>query len=550
MHLITRIKTILLATSSVIVISCASSSKDIETIYVSPDQYRPLNCKSLTHELAQLNQRKNTVAAELDKKASNDQGITAVSVILFWPAAFALGGNKEQEQEYARIKGEYDAVIQVGAEKQCNLNTSPALRTASLSEGSTPVSATSPIEYYAQAEEEIHTKSYDKNLWSKALVEAEGDETKRKAKYIELRANQLYSEKPEANASNSDLPPAAMELRTYIAGNTSSGKTKKGATYHVYSSPDGTMFGKSTSKNYKESLDSGTWEITKDSQYCQKWNKWLGGKRDCYQVFALEGNKFRMKAIGGSRGSIFTIREGDPEGLVGGNAVATRFNLSGTYLSTITSNDSHRFRGDHKRLEITFEQRGNTITGTDSSGEAEINGILNGDTVTFVFYMSSESSAKIHGEWKVNAEGSQLDGSWKIPGGDTSGQWNLKKKVGAVFDTSLDQQSVPDTPGTQFDISGTYKSEITGSITNRIVKQHRNSRVTIIQVGNEIKGTLGNKGRIEGLMDGDTINFDWYLDWIEGTGEWKVENGGNLLVGKWSRKQNSSNGVWKLTRIE
>ena len=135
MHLTARIKTILLATSSVIVISCASSSKDIETIYVSPDQYRPLNCKSLAHELAQLNLRKNTLSAEIDKKAANDEGITAVSVILFWPAAFALGGNKEQEQEYARIKGEYDAVVQVGAEKQCNLDTSPALRVASLSNG-------------------------------------------------------------------------------------------------------------------------------------------------------------------------------------------------------------------------------------------------------------------------------------------------------------------------------------------------------------------------------------------------------------------------------
>jgi hypothetical protein len=102
-------------------------------------------------------------------------------------------------------------------------------------------------------------------------------------------------------------------------------------------------------------------------------------------------------------------------------------NISGTYVSTITSNDSHRFKGDHKRLEITFEQRGNTITGTDSTGEAEINGKLNGDTITFVFYMSSESSAKINGEWKVNAEGTQLDGSWKILGGGTSGQWNLKK---------------------------------------------------------------------------------------------------------------------------
>ncbi len=52
----------------------------------------------------------------------------------------------------------------------------------------------SAIEYYGEAEEEVNTKTYDKNLWAKAFVQAEGDEQKRVAKYIELRANQLYSE--------------------------------------------------------------------------------------------------------------------------------------------------------------------------------------------------------------------------------------------------------------------------------------------------------------------------------------------------------------------
>lgn len=438
MHLIARIKTVLLATSSVIVISCASSSREIEKIYVSPDQYRPLNCKSLAHELAQLNQRKNTVAAQLDKKASNDQGITAVSAILFWPAAFALGGNKEQEQEYARIKGEYDAVIQVGAEKQCNLNTSPALRTASLSEGTTPVSATSPIEYYAQAEEEIDTKSYDKNLWSRALVEAEGDETRRKAKYIELRANQLYSEKSgaintDATTSNSDLPPAAMELRTYIAGNTSSGKTRKGDTYRVYSSPDGTMFGKSTSKYNKESQDSGIWEITRDSQYCQKWNKWLGGKRNCYQVYALEGNKFRMKAIGKSYESIFTIREGDPEG-IGGEKVVTmqtvamQINVSGTYVSDITSNRNDFFGNIDDNLIFTLEQNGDRITALNSTHNLKIGGTRKGNTIQFYVEPHKMNWYRDqNGVWEINPDGINIEGSWKVKNWGVAGQWNLRR---------------------------------------------------------------------------------------------------------------------------
>jgi hypothetical protein len=57
-----------------------------------------------------------------------------------------------------------------------------------------PEGATSVFDYYGQAEAEIDTETYDKNLWAKALVETEGDQTKRKARYIELRANQLYYE--------------------------------------------------------------------------------------------------------------------------------------------------------------------------------------------------------------------------------------------------------------------------------------------------------------------------------------------------------------------
>jgi len=59
----------------------------------------------------------------------------------------------------------------------------------------------SAIEYYGEAEEEVNTKSYDKNLWARAFLEAEGNEQKRKAKYIELRANQLYSEKVGTQSS-------------------------------------------------------------------------------------------------------------------------------------------------------------------------------------------------------------------------------------------------------------------------------------------------------------------------------------------------------------
>ena len=57
------------------------------------------------------------------------------------------------------------------------------------------------FDYYGQAEKEISSDTYDPNLWARALVLAEGDEQKRNARYIELRAEQLYEKNTASNSS-------------------------------------------------------------------------------------------------------------------------------------------------------------------------------------------------------------------------------------------------------------------------------------------------------------------------------------------------------------
>ena len=49
--------------------------------------------------------------------------------------------------------------------------------------------------YYAEAEHEIDNETFDRGLWSKALVNAKGNETVRKAEYIKLRAKELQQQK-------------------------------------------------------------------------------------------------------------------------------------------------------------------------------------------------------------------------------------------------------------------------------------------------------------------------------------------------------------------
>ena len=107
-----------LVSSSIVLGGCASAAKDVSSSYVSPLQYQGYDCTQITAEGQRIQGRINQMTGQLDKAASNDKAITGVALILFWPAAFALG-NKTQEAEYARLKGEGEALEQASIAKKC-----------------------------------------------------------------------------------------------------------------------------------------------------------------------------------------------------------------------------------------------------------------------------------------------------------------------------------------------------------------------------------------------------------------------------------------------
>lgn len=98
---------------------CATASKDIAASYVSPLQYQSYDCSQLASENQRVMVRVGQISGQLDQAAENDKAITGVGMVLFWPALFALGGTKQQEAEYSRLKGEYDAIQQAAIIKKC-----------------------------------------------------------------------------------------------------------------------------------------------------------------------------------------------------------------------------------------------------------------------------------------------------------------------------------------------------------------------------------------------------------------------------------------------
>lgn len=102
---------------------CASSSQDITPAYVSPLTFHAFDCSQLAAEQQRLSVRAVQIGARLDQAAQRDKVLVAV---LLPYSAFFIGGNKEREAEFARIKGESDAIEQASIAKKCTLTPLPA----------------------------------------------------------------------------------------------------------------------------------------------------------------------------------------------------------------------------------------------------------------------------------------------------------------------------------------------------------------------------------------------------------------------------------------
>ena len=120
-----KITTVLVA-ASLVLGGCATASKDVATQSISPLQYQAYDCDQITAETLRVQNRVSQLGGRLDTAAANDKAITGIGIVLFWPALFALGGTKEQEAEYGRLKGESDALEQAGIYKKCMAPTAPA----------------------------------------------------------------------------------------------------------------------------------------------------------------------------------------------------------------------------------------------------------------------------------------------------------------------------------------------------------------------------------------------------------------------------------------
>ena len=117
---------------------CASSSDKIAAAYVSPQQYESYSCTQLAEEAQRVSARAATLAGVQDQKSTNDAIATGVAIVLFWPAAFMIGGNDQTTAELGRLKGEFETIEMVSVRKNCAHQFQRApLTTSSITPGRT-----------------------------------------------------------------------------------------------------------------------------------------------------------------------------------------------------------------------------------------------------------------------------------------------------------------------------------------------------------------------------------------------------------------------------
>jgi hypothetical protein len=112
----------LIATSiaASVLAGCASDTTKIQSAYVSPETYADYDCQQIGAEFSRLSRKAEELGAVVDKMASDDQAQAFVGIVLFWPALFFLEGSETQQtQEYARLKGQIDALETASVSKGC-----------------------------------------------------------------------------------------------------------------------------------------------------------------------------------------------------------------------------------------------------------------------------------------------------------------------------------------------------------------------------------------------------------------------------------------------
>jgi hypothetical protein len=94
-------------------------------------QYESWTCRQLAEEAQRVSRRASEASGAQDSQANRDTVATAVAVVVFWPAALMVGGDRNTAAELGRLKGEMEAIEQTSIRKNCRIQFQQSAQAAS-----------------------------------------------------------------------------------------------------------------------------------------------------------------------------------------------------------------------------------------------------------------------------------------------------------------------------------------------------------------------------------------------------------------------------------
>lgn len=114
-------KKFIILSSMLVLGACASHTHEIASAYISPLEYQDYSCKQISGEMGRISRKANQLAHDINKNADGDAVAMGIGLVLFWPSLFFIDGDTPQAQEYAELKGRFDALEEAAIKKNCSI---------------------------------------------------------------------------------------------------------------------------------------------------------------------------------------------------------------------------------------------------------------------------------------------------------------------------------------------------------------------------------------------------------------------------------------------
>ena len=99
--------------------NCASSPDSIAAVPYPDQVFRNMTCDQIKAEYLKIEASVANITGQQSSERRKDQGLSLAGGMLLGSSLFLTEGNTETASELALIKGKYESVSRVSAEKKC-----------------------------------------------------------------------------------------------------------------------------------------------------------------------------------------------------------------------------------------------------------------------------------------------------------------------------------------------------------------------------------------------------------------------------------------------